>query len=209
MICRDVNNKVISLPVSGEVFSRVINDVVCADSARHVQIPRAAHAGHFSAERFGKLHRKRTHTTRCAVNQDLLPGPNLPFVAKSLQSGHRRYRDGCCRLKRDIGRFQQQRPFSNRCILGETALACGPEYLITWLELRCVFANHFNPPRNVRAEYRVFWFPKPSDQKACYERFTSHEMPVSRIYGYRMNFYQDFVIPGSRFFHLLELKNVR
>ena len=32
-------------------------------------------------------------------------------------------------------------------------------------------------------------------------------MAVSRIYGDRINFYQHFIVPGRRFFHLLELQN--
>jgi hypothetical protein len=48
-------------------------------------ISRAAHASHFSSERFGNLHRKRTHTTRRTINQNLLPWLNLSFIAKTLR----------------------------------------------------------------------------------------------------------------------------
>ena len=87
------------LPIFGEIFLSVINDMVCPDRAYHVQIPRAAHASHFSPERFGNLHRKRTHTTRRTINQNLLPGLNLSFVAKTLQGDDCRHRYGRCFLE--------------------------------------------------------------------------------------------------------------
>ena len=56
--------------------------MVCTNRARHVQIPGAAHGGHFSAERFGDLHCKGTHTTRRTIDQNLLPRLNLSRIAK-------------------------------------------------------------------------------------------------------------------------------
>src|SRR5579859_223512 len=157
MISVSSKNQVITLPILGEIFLSVINDLVCPNRAHHVHIPRAAHASHFSPERFGNLHRKRTNATRRTMNQDLLPWLNLSFIAKTLQSGDCRYRYGRCFLERYIGRFQHQCIFTSTYVLGKTA-PNGPEYLITWLKLLDVSANCFNPPRNVRSEYLVFWF---------------------------------------------------
>jgi len=56
------------------------------------QIPRTAHRGDFSPKRFGDLHGKSSHTTRGAINQNLLTVLNVPFVAQTLQGGHRRQR---------------------------------------------------------------------------------------------------------------------
>src|SRR6266487_3604593 len=93
------------LPIPGEIFLRVINDMICANRAHHVQVPRAAYAGDFGSECFGELHRKRTHATRGAVNQNLLPGVDVPRIAQALQSGDGRHRNGGGLLERTIGRF--------------------------------------------------------------------------------------------------------
>src|SRR3989440_11538966 len=161
MISVRSKNQVITLPILGEIFLRVINDLICANRACHIQIPRAAHTSHFSSERFGNLHRKRTHTTRRTMNQHLLPWLNLSFIAKTLQGGDCRHRYGRCFLEREIGRFQHQCIFTSAYILGKTATTTRgyvPEYLITWLKLLYVFAHRFNPTRYVSAEYCVFWF---------------------------------------------------
>src|SRR5438132_9592019 len=166
MISVHSKNQVIPLPIAGAIFLRVINDMVCANRAHYVHIPRAAYGGDFSPKRFDKLYRKRTHTTTRTINQNLLPLLNVSFIAKALQGGESRLRYGCCFLKRYIGRFQDQCIFRNRYIFGKTAktiLGCVSEYLITCLKLFYVSANCFNPSRNVRSEYRVFGLrsPKP------------------------------------------------
>src|SRR5947208_12756974 len=99
MISVHSKNEVIALPIFGEIFLGVINDMVCTNRAHHVHIPRAAHASDFSAERFGKLHRKRTDTTRRTINQDLLSWLNLSFSAKALKGGDCCKSYGCCFLK--------------------------------------------------------------------------------------------------------------
>src|SRR5258708_23561694 len=100
MISVPRTTQVITLPISGGIFLRVINDMVCTNRAHSGQIPRAAYGGDFSPERFGKLHRKRTHTTTRTMNQNLLPLLNVSFIAKALQGGESRLRYGCCFLKR-------------------------------------------------------------------------------------------------------------
>src|SRR5437868_10296469 len=108
--------------------------MVCTNPAHYVQIPRAAYDGDFSPKRFCKLHRKRTDTTTRTMNQHLLPLLNVSFIAKALQGGESRLRDGCCFLKRYIGRFQNQCIFRNSYIFGKTAktrLGCVSEDLIT------------------------------------------------------------------------------
>src|SRR6266536_2782021 len=101
--------------------------------------------------------------------------------------------------------------FTRTYILGKTAPTTPgyvPEYLVTWLKLRHVFANRFNPPRDVSAEYGGFWFEKPRHE-ADQERVSSQEMEVSRIDGCRMHFYQDFIVCGRGFFYVFELKHIR
>src|SRR3972149_10384591 len=134
MITVNGKNQVVILPVSGEIFLGVINHVVCPNGARHVQIPRAAHGGHLSPERFGKLYCKRTHSARGALDQNLLPGPDPSSVADTLQSSERRHRHGRCFLERFIGRLQRQISFSGKDILGKSAPSTS-EYLIAWAKL--------------------------------------------------------------------------
>ena len=81
MISINRQDQVILLPILGEIFFSVINDMVCPKRARLVQIPGAAHGSDFSAELFGNLHRKRPHPTRRTIDQNLLPRLNLPFRA--------------------------------------------------------------------------------------------------------------------------------
>src|SRR6266496_1120316 len=87
MISVHSKNEVIPLPIFSEIFLGVINDMVSTNRAHQVHIPRATHASDFSSERFGNLHRKRTHTTTRAINQHLLSWLNLSFSAKALQGG--------------------------------------------------------------------------------------------------------------------------
>ena len=76
MVSVNGQNQIVTLLIFGEIFSRVINDVVCTNRAHHVQIPRAAYGGHFRTERFGNLHGECTHATRCSINKNLLPRLN-------------------------------------------------------------------------------------------------------------------------------------
>src|SRR5438552_13335325 len=136
MISVHRKNQVIALPIASEICVCVIYDVVCTKRARDVHIPRAADGGDVSPKCFGKLHRKRNYTTRCPMNQHLLPLLNVTFIAKALQGGESRLRDGCCFLKRESGRFEDHCSFRNRDIFGKTAktiLDCVCEYLITCL----------------------------------------------------------------------------
>src|SRR5947209_8068855 len=205
-------NQIISLPILGEIFLCIVNDMVCPNRACHVHVPRAAHGSDFSPERFGNLHGERPHATRRAVNQNPLAWLNLSFIAKTLQGDECRLRDGCCFRKRYIGRFQDQSIFRNRDIFSKTAkttLDCIPEDLITRLKLCDVSANHCNPPRYVSSKDPVFWLEKPIAHQTHQERFRSQKMPVTRIDGCRMHFYQYFIVLGSRFCYLFELKNIR
>src|SRR6266568_8786595 len=96
-------------------------------------------------------------------------------------------------------------------ILGQTAqlmYGYAAKYIITSLKLRDVSANRFNAPRYISAELRVFGFLKPVCE-AGQERCASHVMPVKCICGCRIYSYQDFIVLGSRFFYLFELKKIR
>lgn len=53
-----------------------------------------------------------------------------------------------------------------------------------------------------------FWFWKSSVQTEQ-KWGTPQVMPIRGVQRCSMNFYQDFILPGSRFVHFFELKNIR
>jgi hypothetical protein len=84
MIPGGVENEVVTPPAPGEIFSRVIDDMIRADRPDHVHIPRAAHAGYVCAERLRDLDSERADASGRTVDQYLLPRLNVPFVSKRL-----------------------------------------------------------------------------------------------------------------------------
>src|SRR5580704_14419859 len=104
MVPDKIENYVVTPPavveiLLSEIRLRIIDDPVCADRSNHLHIPGAADADDVSAERFRDLHREGTYASSCTVNQDLLPGPNVPLVAETLQRGQARYPHRSCLLK--------------------------------------------------------------------------------------------------------------
>ena len=79
---------------------------------------------------------------------------------------------------------------------------------ITGLELLTIAANRFNPPGDVTAEDRVLGLSSPAFRR------TRNMSAVSRCQSAALtevglDFYQDFILLGRRFFYLFELKNIR
>src|SRR5439155_5015383 len=130
---------------------RVINDLIGADRADHLDILRTAYASHLRAECLRDLHRERAHTARRAVDQDLLPGVNLPLVAKTLQRSECRHRYRRRLLERDVGRFQHDAISSRRHVLRECARSPA-EDLVAWLELRHALADRLDGPSEIDAK---------------------------------------------------------
>ena len=205
MVSYDVINQIITLTVPGEILSRVVNDVVRANGTRRFQIPRAAHTSDFGPKRLRNLHRKRPHTAGRTIDENLLPGLDPSLIAKPLQSGDRSHRDGGSFLKRNIGWFQRQSVFTSGCILGESTRAAS-KHLIPGMKPRYLAANGFHPPGDINAHSRVFRFAQPPKQAGD---TTFHAMPVRGVGGRRMNPNQHLTVAGSRFLHILELKNIR
>ena len=97
MIAIHRKDEIILPSILGEILFGVVNDVVCADRAHHLQIPRAAHGSHFGSKRPGNLNRKRPHPARGPVDQYFLPGLNMPLIAQSLQGS-----EGCHGYRRSL-----------------------------------------------------------------------------------------------------------
>jgi hypothetical protein len=149
--------------------------MVCANRSRPVHIPRAAHGSDFSPERFGNLDRKRTHTTRGAINQNLVASLDPSLVTKTLKGRDCRHWYGCCVLKRYVGRFQRQFIFNSTRILGKGPKAHA-EHLIAWFELGYVPANRFNLAGHISSGSSGpsdLWFAQP-EQYANDVRPASH-----------------------------------
>ena len=82
MVRHEIQDHVVMLATAGEILSRVIKDLVCADGADHFRIPGTTNASNLGSKRFGDLHCERTHASGGAINQDLLAELNLSLVAK-------------------------------------------------------------------------------------------------------------------------------
>src|SRR5438067_1480550 len=121
------------LGACGEVLPRVVDDVIRAESANHVDVLGAAYAGHFRTERLGDLHGEGTDTPRGAVDQDLLSGVNVSLVAQSLQRGDGRDRHRSRLLESHTGRFQRDgASLPDGDVLGERPISSA-EYLVARL----------------------------------------------------------------------------
>ena len=105
--------------------------------------------------------RQTCPTSRRPVDQDLLPWLNLPLVAKPLQCGERRHRDGRRLLQRQVGRFRRD-CVANAHVLGEGSVPRA-EYLVTRSKLCDVSADRFLRPREVDSQSVALWFGYPGE----------------------------------------------
>ena len=117
------------LPAAGEIFFGVIDHLTGAEFSHHVHISGAAHAGHIGAERLGDLHGEGAHTSRRAVDKDLLPRLNFSSVAQTLQGGDRCDGHGSSLLKRQVRGFERHAIGGNTQVLGKGSGLCA-EYLV-------------------------------------------------------------------------------
>src|SRR6266851_4010153 len=143
----EIEDPVIALPALGEVLPGVIDDVVCADRAQHVQFARAVDAGHFRPEGLGDLHGEGTNVPTCTVDQDLVSWLDLSFAAKTLQGQDCRLRYGRCLFEGHPGRLQRKGRRRSTDILGkctEAMLGQVPEHLVAWPKVRHALADRLD-----------------------------------------------------------------
>src|SRR5207245_334009 len=114
-----------------------------------IDIACTAYAGHLGPERFSDLHGERPHASRRSVDQDLLPGLNFSFVAKTLQRGDCRHGDRSSLFKSHVRWFQRDCSIRKATHVLSQGAVSPAEYLVARFELRYVFANCFNCPRIV------------------------------------------------------------
>ena len=75
------------LAVVSVIIAGVVDDPVGAQGAHQFNVPGATDAGDIRPHGFCYLHGKSTDASCGSINQDLLPGLKVSFVAKSLQGG--------------------------------------------------------------------------------------------------------------------------
>src|SRR5437016_11624452 len=181
------------LGACGEVLPRVVDDVIRAEGANHVDVLGAAYAGHFRTERLGDLHGEGTDTPRGAVDQDLLSGVNVSLVAQSLQRGDGRDRHRSRLLESHTGRFQRDgASLPDGDVLGERPISSA-EYLVARLETRDALADRLDRSGKVDAEA---WVVRVSEAvvHAHEVRGAFELVPIERIDRGRMHSDQDFVV---------------
>src|SRR5512146_412685 len=191
MIPAHRHDQVIALPLLGEIFLRVIDDMVRPKRACLVHIPRTTHGRDLRSERLSDLHGKGSYASRGTLNQDLLSGSNMPFISQSLQGGDGRYRDGRRRLIRGIGGLEHKSVFSSARKFGKSPMP-HPKDIVPDLKLCDVGANPIYTPCEIYAESRVLGLAQPTVHGAKQERLPTHGMPVQGIDRRRVNLYQYF-----------------
>src|ERR1700733_2897458 len=141
-------NQIVTRTVLREVLSTVVDDMGCAKRPRSDHIPRAAYGCYFGPEPFCNLDSKCTHSTRRAIDQNLLTWPDPSLVAKTLKSSDCRHRHSCCVFKRKVGGFQRQTIFGRTRIVGKgSETNSSSEYLVPSPKLLHVAAHRLNTPR--------------------------------------------------------------
>ena len=148
---RVVEQQVVLLGAPGEILAGVVDDVVGAERLHEVGVSRAAHRGHFRAERFRDLHGEGPDASRRTIDQNLLPRLELSLVAQTLERGERRRRHGRRLFERQVSRLQCDGASASAGVLRECA-ALPAEHLVTRLKLAHVATDRFDRPREVAAE---------------------------------------------------------
>src|SRR5437868_2941012 len=148
MATHKVEDRVIVFATRGEIFLRVIDDVICADRSNQIYIPRAAYGSYFCSERFGDLDSECTYASSRPIDQDLLARMNLFLVMKRLPRGKSRYwRRGGLFERNVIGLYHDGGVAGAR-IFGECS-GTHAEHIVAGLELRNVLANCFDLSRDI------------------------------------------------------------
>src|SRR4030088_340083 len=100
-----VENYIVTFRAFSEILFRIIDDTIRAERSHKIDISRTADTGHIRTERLGDLHCECSHSSRSAIDQDLLTGLNLSLVATRLQSCDARDVNRSRLFKSDVSRF--------------------------------------------------------------------------------------------------------
>ena len=83
MVANVVEDDIVTLLASREIFLRVVDDMTRADRSGRIQILRLQTAVTSAPKAFAICRREGTYTARGTVDQDLLSGLDVSLVAKS------------------------------------------------------------------------------------------------------------------------------
>src|SRR2546428_513857 len=111
-----VDEEVVALSASCEVFLGIINRVVGTQFADDVDILCARHSRDFGSKRLGNLNRERSYSTTGAVDQYFLSGLYMPMVTDSLECSETCDADGGRLFKRTVPWLEGYSVFFRGCI---------------------------------------------------------------------------------------------
>jgi hypothetical protein len=205
-VAGDVEHDVVTPAVAREVVLRVVDDVVCADRADDLHVPRAAHAGHFGSERLRDLDGKRADSSGRAVDQHVLPGLNASLVAQALKCADCCNRYGGSLFEGHVRGLGNDR-LANAHILGERPVPRAEDF-VPRLEFAGASAHRFDRPREVDAQDFALWFAEAGLCAHEVRRARQH-VPVDGIHGSRANTHEHTVVRDFRLVDLSQLEDVR
>ena len=198
-----VEDHVVCLVVLREVLGRVVDDPVGAQAPHQLHVLRVAGRGHVGTETLQQLDRRRADGSGCAVDEDVLPAPDLrpPDEREGIV---RTLGTGSGLLVGHIRRHgREQTVFGNRHVFGmstERAFVV-PEHPVADLEGRDAGADRLDYSCELIPEDRHPWSDESAEQSHD-EGLGSPEAAVRPIHRRRVNLDEHLVVSGRRLFHV-------
>ena len=156
----DVDDQVVVDGAVEVVLRRVVDHVVGADRAHHVDLGRAGHAGDDAAERLGQLHGVGADTTGRADDEHPLSGLEASDVGERLERGAAGDRGDAGLLERDVRRLVDQLVLVGGGVLRIGAVG-DPEHLIAGAEACDLVADGDDPSGDIGPGNRVLGLGDP------------------------------------------------
>ena len=189
---------------SPHVFLRVVDDVVGAERARLLEVPRAADRGDLGAERLRDLYGECADTAGGAVDEDVLSRLHLPVVPEPLQRGECRDRDRRRLLEGQVRRLGRDPTVHRAHDLCERS-GVRAEHFVAGPKIVDVLADGLDDPREVVSrEARLR--PPNAGHDARRHGCAVQAVPVDLVQRGGANAYKDPVIRERRRLDLLELE---
>src|SRR5882724_470395 len=153
-----IEEQIVALLALGAVFFRVVDDVISAQLARHLHVPRAAHGGDLRIERFCDLNCERPNASRCAVNQDFLAGFD-PSCAQPLERSQARESNRASLLEGNVGGLQSDAIFASAYVLRDRA-PFYPKDFVARFEFSDIPTGRLDHTCEIAPETRELWLPQ-------------------------------------------------
>src|SRR5437773_5313036 len=150
----DVEDRVVAPAALREVLFRVVDDLIGAERADQLEVPRACDRRHVRSERLRDLHRERSDTPAGAVHEDPLSRLHLRVIAKTLECGASRDADRGRLLERRVARLWCETLLARERVLGERR-GCVAEDLVARGEARHAHADRLDDPGEVHTADRL------------------------------------------------------